>query len=34
MEWPEKIAAILPVEKVDIYIEVLNPNTRKLSFDS
>ena len=34
MEWPEKIAAILPVERVDIYIEVLNPNTRKLSFDS
>ena len=34
MEWPEKIAAILPVERVDIYIEVLNPNTRKLSFDN
>ncbi len=34
MEWPEKIATILPVERVDIYIEVLNNNTRKLIFDS
>lgn len=34
MEWPEKFAAILPVERVDIYIEVLNPNTRILSFEN
>jgi tRNA threonylcarbamoyladenosine biosynthesis protein TsaE len=34
MEWPEKLAAILPVERVDVYIEVLNPNTRMLSFEN
>jgi len=34
MEWPEKIESILPVERVDIYIEVLNPNTRMLSFEN
>ncbi|MCP4975517.1 MAG: tRNA (adenosine(37)-N6)-threonylcarbamoyltransferase complex ATPase subunit type 1 TsaE [Maribacter sp.] len=33
MEWPEKIESILPVERVDIQIEVLDPNTRKLSFN-
>ena len=34
MEWPEKIESILPIERVDIYIKVLNPNTRRLSFDN
>ena len=34
MEWSEKIESILPVERVDIYIEVLNPNTRMLSFEN
>ena len=32
MEWPEKIAAILPLDAVHIQIEVVDFNTRKLSF--
>ncbi len=32
MEWPEKIAAILPLDAVHIHIEVVDINTRKLSF--
>ena len=32
MEWPEKIAAILPIEAVHIHIEVVDLNTRKLLF--
>jgi tRNA threonylcarbamoyladenosine biosynthesis protein TsaE len=32
MEWPEKIEALLPEERVDIFIEVFSPNTRRISF--
>jgi len=32
MEWPEKIEALLPEERVDIFIEILRPNTRRISF--
>jgi len=32
MEWPEKIAAILPLDAVHIHIEVVDFKTRKLSF--
>ena len=32
MEWPEKIEAILPLDAVHIQIEVVDFNTRKLSF--
>lgn len=32
MEWPGKIAAILPSDAVHIQIEVVDPKTRKLSF--
>lgn len=34
IEWPDKIESLLPVERVDIHIEVLNPITRRLSFDN
>ena len=32
MEWPEKIEAILPLDAVHIQIEVVDFNTRKISF--
>jgi tRNA threonylcarbamoyladenosine biosynthesis protein TsaE len=32
MEWPEKIAPLLPIDAVHIHIEVVDFNTRKLSF--
>lgn len=32
MEWPEKIAAILPLDAVHIHIDVVDSDTRKLSF--
>ncbi|MEO1013276.1 MAG: tRNA (adenosine(37)-N6)-threonylcarbamoyltransferase complex ATPase subunit type 1 TsaE [Bacteroidota bacterium] len=31
MEWPEKIASLLPVEKTVIQLEILDKNTRKLA---
>lgn len=34
MEWPEKIDAILPSDRVNIYLEVIDPVTRRLSFDN
>lgn len=30
MEWPEKIASLLPDDTTDIYLEVLDEQTRKL----
>ncbi len=30
MEWPEKIASLLPEDTVDIYLEVVDDQTRKL----
>lgn len=32
MEWPDKIASILPEDSVKIGIEVINPTTRRLTF--
>ena len=32
MEWPEKIKALLPIDAVHIQIEVVDFNTRKLTF--
>ncbi len=34
MEWPEKISSILPYDAIKITIEVLDSETRKLSFPS
>jgi tRNA threonylcarbamoyladenosine biosynthesis protein TsaE len=34
MEWPEKIPSILPYDAIKITIEVLDSETRKLSFPS
>jgi tRNA threonylcarbamoyladenosine biosynthesis protein TsaE len=34
MEWPEKIASILPYDAIKITIEVVDSETRKLSFPS
>ena len=30
MEWPEKIPSLLPADTMDIYIEILDPTTRRL----
>lgn len=32
MEWPDKIASILPEDSVKISIEVIDPTTRRLTF--
>lgn len=32
VEWPERIAAALPVERIDVTIEVTSPTARQLSF--
>ena len=34
IEWPEKIENLLPEERVDVHIEVVDPATRRLTFDS
>ncbi|EAR01214.1 tRNA (adenosine(37)-N6)-threonylcarbamoyltransferase complex ATPase subunit type 1 TsaE [Maribacter sp. HTCC2170] len=34
IEWPEIIETLLPSERVNIQLKVVNPNTRKLSFDN
>ena len=34
IEWPEKIVALLPLDALHVHIEVLNPITRRLSFDN
>ncbi|NNE77200.1 MAG: tRNA (adenosine(37)-N6)-threonylcarbamoyltransferase complex ATPase subunit type 1 TsaE [Pricia sp.] len=31
IEWPEKIDSLLPKKVTDMHIEVLNPNTRKIT---
>jgi tRNA threonylcarbamoyladenosine biosynthesis protein TsaE len=33
MEWPEKIENLLPEERVDVHIEIIDPTTRELAFD-
>ncbi|MBT8313753.1 MAG: tRNA (adenosine(37)-N6)-threonylcarbamoyltransferase complex ATPase subunit type 1 TsaE [Maribacter sp.] len=33
MEWPEKIENLLPEERVDVHIEIIDPTTRELTFD-
>ena len=33
MEWPEKIENLLPEERVNVHIEVVDATTRKLTFD-
>ena len=32
IEWPEMIKSLLPNDKMDVFIEILNPNTRNLTF--
>ncbi|MEA1785288.1 tRNA (adenosine(37)-N6)-threonylcarbamoyltransferase complex ATPase subunit type 1 TsaE [Arenibacter sp. GZD96] len=32
MEWPEKIASLLPVETTSIYIEIIDPKLRTISW--
>lgn len=34
IEWPERIAGLLPEERTDIYLEVLDTETRELRFIS
>ncbi|NNE78107.1 MAG: tRNA (adenosine(37)-N6)-threonylcarbamoyltransferase complex ATPase subunit type 1 TsaE, partial [Pricia sp.] len=31
IEWPEKIASLLPKKVTEMHIEVINPNTRKIT---
>jgi tRNA threonylcarbamoyladenosine biosynthesis protein TsaE len=31
IEWPERIEAFLPAERIEVLIEVLHPNERKIS---
>ncbi|NNK18875.1 MAG: tRNA (adenosine(37)-N6)-threonylcarbamoyltransferase complex ATPase subunit type 1 TsaE [Maribacter sp.] len=33
MEWPEKIENLLPTDRVDVHIEIIDPTTRELTFD-
>ncbi|NJB69767.1 tRNA threonylcarbamoyladenosine biosynthesis protein TsaE [Saonia flava] len=31
IEWPEMVKSLLPNDKTEVYIEILSPNTRKLT---
>ncbi len=32
IEWPEKIPSLLPIEKVDIHISIIDETTRQINF--